>query len=101
LRQPANFKIGAGAHDEIGATHLGNQARLGFDDVHVLQRRGCNIDGDFVGRQLMDERAPLRFACEDIECLRGGAEACQGHQLDREFCPLSFHHNVLVKPVDG
>ena len=57
LRQPADFEIGAGADDEVGAPHLGDQARLCLDHVHVLQRGRRDVDIELVAAEFVEQKS--------------------------------------------
>ena len=63
-RQPADFELGAGRDDEIGASCARDKAGLRLDVVRVLQRVGRNVDLDLVATELLRERAPFRAASQ-------------------------------------
>ena len=66
-RQPADLELGAGRDDQIGAAGAGDEARLRFDVMRVLQRVRRGVDLDLVAAQLFDQRAPLRDSGKDVE----------------------------------
>src|SRR5918993_583004 len=65
--QPADLQLRAGAHQQVGAARACDEARPGFDAMHVLESRGRGVDVDFAGAELLRQRAPLGLAREDVE----------------------------------
>jgi hypothetical protein len=47
-RQPADLKLRAGGHDEVGAPCARDETGLGLDVMRVLQCVGRRVDADFV-----------------------------------------------------
>ncbi len=94
LRQPADLEIGAGTDDQVGAAHLRDQARLGLDHVHVLQRGRADVDIKLVAAEFGQQRTPFRFAGEHLEVRmrrRGECAGAKGHRA---------HHDQLVhRPI--
>ena len=66
-RQPADLELGAGRDDQIGAAGAGDEARLRFDVMRVLQRVRRGVDLDLVAAQFFDERPPFRDRGKDVE----------------------------------
>ncbi len=58
-RQPADLELRAGRDDEVRLPRAGDQARLRFDVVRVLQRVGRRVDAHVVAAELLRERAPF------------------------------------------
>ena len=82
-RQPADFKIGASRHDQIGAPRLRQQRRPRLDAVRILQPGGRREHADLVATDFAGQGAPLRDGREDLQgCQRGDAGSSQqnGHQ---------------------
>ncbi len=67
-RHPADLQFRTGAHQQLRAACLGDQAGTRLHLVRVLQRAGGGIDACLIARELLRERSPFRFAGEHVEC---------------------------------
>jgi hypothetical protein len=85
-RQPAHLELGARRDHEIRAARPRDEARLGLDAMHVLQRRGGDVHVHLVAAQLLRERAPVWRGGQHLErgvrrhARRDDQQAMQTHE---------------------
>jgi len=80
VRQPAGLEPGAGAHQQLGAAQLRDQARARVDAVRVLHRSGGAERLDRVAAELLHQRLPFRLAGEDAQLRLRRQRGGHGHK---------------------
>ena len=66
-RQPAIFQPGAGRHDQVGATRIGDQRRPRLNAVRILQPGRRRIDLHLVATERLRQCAPLRYRGKNLQ----------------------------------
>ena len=89
--QPAHLELGARRNHQVGAAGTRDQAGLGFDTVHVLQRGGGDVHVDAVTAQLLRQRTPVGRGGQHLERgLRGNRAALRPTTLQRHESGISW-----------
>ena len=71
-RQPADFELGTGGDDEIGAARTRDQAGFCLHMMRVLERVGGAVHVHLVAAQLLGECTPFGDGSEDVQSCESG-----------------------------
>jgi len=82
-RQPAGFELGTVGDQQVGGAGARDEARLGLDRMHVLQRARGAVHVDLVAAEFGRERRPVGRRGEHLHGRLRGQREHQAHRGER------------------